>query len=87
MCRLFVVMAGIMIDSLYADLIEPELLKRLHTAMHVATRGNIPRGAGFYGDDMGPCYSNVRTPPATSGSSDWLPCRLAAYRTRRYRRD
>jgi hypothetical protein len=51
-------MAGIMIDSLYADLVEPDLMDRFRKAMHVATRGNIPRKSGFHGDDMGPCYSN-----------------------------
>ena len=51
-------MAGIMIDALYSDLIEPHLMDRFRKAMHTATRGNIPRKAGFHGDDMGPCYSN-----------------------------
>jgi hypothetical protein len=51
-------MAGIMIDALYSDLVEPTLMDRFRKAMHVATRGNIPRKKGFHGDDMGPCYSN-----------------------------
>jgi hypothetical protein len=56
-------MAGILIDSLFADRLTPAIMQNLREAMHKATRGNIPRCQDWFGDDMCASYSNVSTTP------------------------
>ena len=57
--RLFVTMAGVMIFSLFPDLVQPNIAKQLRTAMHTACCGNKTRAGGVRGDDMYPSYTNV----------------------------
>jgi hypothetical protein len=53
-------MAGIMAFALFENLIESEVKEKLKKAMHIACIGNAKRRTGWYGDDMGPSYTNVR---------------------------
>jgi hypothetical protein len=52
-------MAGMVIESLYSEKIDPELRKDVRAAMYTACKGNSKRYGGFHGDDMRPSYTNV----------------------------
>lgn len=55
---LFVALALVMVEALFADKVEPDLRARLKAALHAACRGNARREIGYFGDNMHPSYTN-----------------------------
>lgn len=55
---LFVSLAIVMVEALFADKIEPDLRGRLKNALHKACLGNAKREIGYFGDNMHVTYSN-----------------------------